>query len=86
VSALGCDRVGGKSVFVVDTQSALGSLGLFMVSMGEEMPVNAGSRSVFCMGKIACGYTCVVDVLEISKGEGSIFVAAKQTKQCKVTS
>lgn len=38
------------------------------------------------MVKIACGYTCVVDVLEICKGEGSIFVAAKQTKQCKVAS
>jgi hypothetical protein len=39
----------------------------------------------FCVVKIACGYTCVVDVLEICKGGGSIFVAAK-TKQCKVAS
>ena len=51
MSTFGCDWVRRKSVFVVDTQSALGSLGLFMVSMGEEEPVNAGSRSVFLHGE-----------------------------------
>lgn len=43
-------------------------------------------KYVFQVVEVACGYTCGVDVLEICKGEGNIFVAAKQTKQCKVVS
>lgn len=51
MSTFGCDWVRRKSVFVVDTQSALGSLGLFMVSMGEKVLVNAGPRKVFSRGE-----------------------------------
>jgi hypothetical protein len=51
VSTLGCDWVRRKSVLVVNTQSALGSLRLFMVSMCEKVLMNADHGSVVLHGK-----------------------------------